>query len=265
MGYRNAYTCVYILYPEIHTVKGSDQASPDMPLWHLVSFELRAFEILWAQEKLLPLPWLLEESKLGVFCRRKVITRFYLSNSSVWQDKHPITNTCSSFIILWLALLPSEAPGLFPHVLARMARIPHFTLLSLTFSCIWGSRIHKLNFSPVNLPHVGLFLRPAKSTLVRERKIFLPNDTHTRTHTQLSVWIKNLIPPFTFNYFWMLAWHFFLNYTDGAPKYLSFIKLNYIKLLIFICQRWSNIDDFSWFSLFHGPPYIWLVCPRRLA
>lgn len=52
----------------------------------------------WLGRNFLVLPNFLEESKLGVFLRVRIITRdeFYLNDLSIWQSKHLVTKICSS-------------------------------------------------------------------------------------------------------------------------------------------------------------------------
>ena len=90
---------------------------PNVPLWYIDYLELKTLEILLAQEKLLSSLNYVKESKLGgVFPRIRLINRdkFYLSDPSVWQDKHLITKHLLFFSLCKMHTFPlkSQTPTL---------------------------------------------------------------------------------------------------------------------------------------------------------
>lgn len=62
---------------------GVQNKSPEnVPLWHVVYFELKAIETLWTREKYCSFLNYLEEFQLGIFLKIRVINRdkLYLSD-----------------------------------------------------------------------------------------------------------------------------------------------------------------------------------------
>lgn len=76
-----------------------DKSCQNMPFWYEGYFELKVIKTPWAQEKFCPFPKYLEEPKLGIFARLRVIIRdtVYVNDPSLWQGKHLISKRLFSF------------------------------------------------------------------------------------------------------------------------------------------------------------------------
>ena len=79
-----------------------NEPSQHVPLWHMDYFELKAIETSRLQRNFCPSLNYLEEFKLEVFPRMKIISRdkFDLSGPSVWQGKHPVMKHLLLFLLL---------------------------------------------------------------------------------------------------------------------------------------------------------------------
>lgn len=84
-----------------------DRLPREGPFWHEEYFELKAPETLQAQEKFCSSLNYTEEPKLGFFPRIRAVSRdkFSLGDTSVWRDRHPLTEH-----LLWSEFLSSEIP-----------------------------------------------------------------------------------------------------------------------------------------------------------
>ena len=98
----------------------------------------------------------------------------YLSEPSVWQGKHLISQHVLFLISLWITSHPWK-PRL---AIYRMAHMPHFTFLSLNLSSMCGLRVYKIKFgfSSIHLYCNNSIMWRAKRTFGWQSKI-LPNST----------------------------------------------------------------------------------------